>query len=113
MQKGRMQCSLGEAYVMKGLLTWLVLKPERLCLSAQSVISLSVKTLLKHVGSVLFSLNSARSLSNKSFGMPSFSCWSWRCNMINVVGRRLNAAVPEKYSYVAGKYGVVRRYYRG
>ena len=43
---------------------------EPLCLSAQSVISLSVKTLLKHVGSVLFLLNSAGFLSVKSFG-----CW--------------------------------------
>jgi len=34
------------------------------------VISLSVKTLLKHVGSALFLLNSARFLSVRSFG-----CW--------------------------------------
>jgi len=51
---------------------------EPLCLSTQSVISLSVKTLLKHVVSVLFLLNSARFLSVKSFGTPSFSCRSWR-----------------------------------
>jgi len=51
---------------------------EPLCLSAQSVISLSVKTLLKHVGSVLFLLNSACFLSVKSFGTLSFSCQSWR-----------------------------------
>ncbi len=38
---------------------------EPLCLSTQSVISLSVKTLLKHVGSVLFLLNSAWFLSVK------------------------------------------------
>jgi len=36
---------------------------EALCLSAQSVIFLSVKTLLKHVGLKLFLLNSAGLLS--------------------------------------------------
>jgi len=41
---------------------------EALCLSAQSVISLRLKTLLKHVGSVLFLLNSAGFLSVKNFG---------------------------------------------
>ena len=51
-----------------------VLGFEVLCLSAQSVISLSVKTLLKHVGSALFLLNSAWFLSVESFGMLSFSC---------------------------------------
>jgi len=49
-----------------------MLESEALCLSTQSVIFLSVKTLLKHVGSVLFLLNSARFLSDKSFGMLSF-----------------------------------------
>jgi hypothetical protein len=42
------------AYVGFLMFVW-----DPLCLSAQSVISLSVKTLLKHVGSVLFLLNSA------------------------------------------------------
>ena len=45
---------------------------EALCLSTQSVISLSVKTLLKHVGSRLFLLNSAWFLSVKSFGFLIF-----------------------------------------
>ena len=40
---------------------------EALCLSTRSVISLSVKSMLKHVGSVLFLLNSARLLSVKSW----------------------------------------------
>jgi hypothetical protein len=43
---------------------------EPLCLSAQPVISLSVKTMLKHVGSALFLLKSAVLLSVESFG-----CW--------------------------------------
>ena len=47
---------------------------EPLRLSTRSVISLSVKTLLKHVGLKLFLLNSAGFLSVESFGMLSFSC---------------------------------------
>jgi hypothetical protein len=45
--------------------TWcgLMLCFEPLCLSTQVVISLSVKTLLNHVGSALFLLKSARLLS--------------------------------------------------
>jgi hypothetical protein len=46
-----------------------MLEFESLCLSAQSVISLSVKTLLKHVGPVLFLLNSAWFLSVKTLPM--------------------------------------------
>ena len=46
---------------------FLMLELAFLCLSAQSVISLSVKTLLKHVGSKLFLLNSAGFLSVKNF----------------------------------------------
>jgi len=46
---------------------FLVLKLESLCLSTQSVISLSLKTLLKHVGLKLFLLNFVRFLSVKSF----------------------------------------------
>ena len=42
---------------------------EPLCLSAQAVISLRLKTLLKHVGFRLFLLNSARLLSVESFGV--------------------------------------------
>ena len=49
-----------------------MLEFEALCLSTQSVISLSVKTLLNHVGSRLFLLNSARLLSVKSFGFLIF-----------------------------------------
>jgi len=49
-----------------------MLASEALCLSTQSVISLSVKTLLKHVGSVLFLLNSAWFLSVRSFGHAEF-----------------------------------------
>jgi hypothetical protein len=44
-----------------------VLGLEALCLSTQTVISLSVKTLLKHVGLKLFLLNSARLLRVKSW----------------------------------------------
>ena len=46
-----------------------MLEFESLCLSTQVVISLSVKTLLKHVVSVLFLLNSARFLSVKTLPM--------------------------------------------
>jgi len=47
---------------------------EPLCLSTQSVISLSVKTLLKHVGLEVFLLNSAGFLSDKILDMLIFSC---------------------------------------
>ncbi len=45
---------------------------EALCLSTQSVISLSVKTMLNYVGFMLFLLNSARLLRVKSLGMLDF-----------------------------------------
>jgi len=46
-----------------------MLECESLCLSTQSVISLSVKTMLNNVGSALFLLNSARFLSVKTLPM--------------------------------------------
>jgi hypothetical protein len=49
-----------------------MLEFEPLCLSAQSVISLSLKTMLNHVGFRLLLLNSARLLSEKSFGNMAF-----------------------------------------
>jgi hypothetical protein len=52
-----------------------MLKPEPLCLSTQSVISLSVKTLLNNVGLKLFLLNSARFLSK--FRHAEFSALSY------------------------------------
>jgi hypothetical protein len=45
---------------------------EPLCLSTQPVISLRLKTLLKHVGFLLFLLNSALLLSVKSSGHAEF-----------------------------------------
>jgi len=45
---------------------------EPLCLSTQFVIFLSLKTLLKHVVSALFLLNSERLLSNEEFGRVEF-----------------------------------------
>ena len=51
-----------------------MLVEELLLLSTQSVISLSLKTLLKHAGFTLFLLNPARFLSVKSFCMLGFLC---------------------------------------
>ena len=54
---------------------------EPLCLSTQSVISLSVKTLLKHAGSALFLLKPARLLSkfrHAEFLMLESALWCLR-----------------------------------
>jgi hypothetical protein len=56
-----------------------MLELESLCLSTQSVISLSLKTLLKHVGFQLFLLNSARLLSNERFRHGVLLVWGYLC----------------------------------